>query len=677
MARKHFAATGWYGGLILLGAALFSSCTTSLPRSPDADAAGFTAPTPATAAANRQMRPQPHDPKQSGTEPEEDGLIAAATHLTVTGPEGSPIWSLDDYDFLAGTDAAPDSVHPGLWRQARLNSRAGLYKVTDGIYQLRGFDLANMTLIQGQTGWIVVDVLTSAETARAALTFARQHLGRQPIRAILFTHSHIDHFGGIDGVLSFMSAAERKAVRVIAPKGFLEEATSENVLTGPAMSRRAMYMYGTRLPRSPRGHVDSGLGKAPALGTHGIVTPTEWIDHTPQTLTLDGVPFVFQFTPGAEAPAEFTFYLPDRKAFCGAEVVSHTLHNLYTLRGAKVRDALQWSRYIDQARTLFGDATVYFGSHHWPIRGQAAVQSFLRKQSDLYRYIHDQTIRLINAGFTPSEIADQLRLPESLSMPAYNHGYYGTVKHNARAVYQRYMGWYNGNPAELDPLPETEAARRTLALMGGVAKVVDHARARFDAVAEASPETAHREYRWLAQLLNQAVLAEPDNRDARALLARVYDQLGYLSESGPWRDEYLTAAWELRHGAPDKGLDKTAMKNVLMHTPPERFLDTLAASLNGPRAEGVQLRIRLHLTDLNQSWLLRVDNAVLQPEPDDLSAEADATLHLTRELFVDILIGNASLKRLIPGDELRTEGSVLALIRFFSLLDKPGGTLPS
>jgi alkyl sulfatase BDS1-like metallo-beta-lactamase superfamily hydrolase len=370
--------------------------------------------------------------------------------------------------------------------------------------------------------------------------------------------------------------------------------------------------------------VDTGLGKAPANGTIGIVAPTELVERTGQELTVDGVRFVFQIASGSEAPAELTFYLPERKAFCGAEVVSHNLHNLYTLRGAKVRDALKWSGYITEMLGLFGDAEVYFGSHHWPVWGNARVRAFLESQRDTYKYLHDQTVRLALQGLTSREIAEQVELPEALRKTFSSRDYYGTVRHNVKAVYQFYFGWYDGNPANLDPLPPADAAEKYVEFMGGADEVLRKAQASFD----------QGEYRWTAEVLNHLVFADPDNAAAKALLARAYDQLGYQAESGPWRDSYLSGAYELRHGAPEQGLDLASALELLRHTPVPRFLDAMAVRLNGPDAEGKDMTINLVFTDLGESYVLSLKNAVLHHHAGPPDPGANATLKLTQELYL-------------------------------------------
>jgi alkyl sulfatase BDS1-like metallo-beta-lactamase superfamily hydrolase len=522
-----------------------------------------------------------------------------------------------------------------------------------------------MTLIDGASGWIVVDPLTSRETAAAALALARRHLGPKPVAAVIFTHNHVDHFAGVDAVLPEDPAA-RAAIRIVAPRGFLEAATSENVLAGVAMYRRATYMYGMELSRDPRGHVDTGLGKQPARGDIDIAVPTDLVDRTPQAMEIDGVRFVFQYVPDSEAPAELAFYLPDRQAYCGAEIVTHTLHNVYTLRGAPVRDALRWSDYIDEALHRFADAEVVFASHHWPVWGKARVHAFLASQRDTYRYLHDQTLRLANQGATPDEIAETLVLPPALERTFSSRGYYGTVRHNAKGIYQRYFGWYDGNPAHLDPLPPVEAATRYVEAMGGAAEVLRRAKKTVDA----------GDYRWAATLLDHLVYAEPSNAAARALLARTYDQLGYQAESGPWRDEYLTGALELRDGVQAAPIDPAAAAGVLRILPPELFFTALATRLDGPKAAGKRLVINVTFTDLSESWVLTVENGVLHHERTAPAADAVASVRLTRDFLVRLLTRDAGLREVVFSDALAIEGSRTQLLGFLMLLDRPDGTFP-
>ena len=664
--------------LTSLSLALLSACgpagsdtSTTRSSSPAADAMGNTTPSAYTIAAQQQVRDSLPLADRSDFEQAERGLIASPERLQTASlrDDASHVWDRPSYDFIDG--AAPDSVNPSLWRQAKLNNINGLFEVVPGVYQLRGFDLSNMTLIRGENGWIIVDPLTSKETAANAFRFALQQFAlrgdtEQRISAILFTHSHIDHFGGVLGIISAQDI-ERQNIPVVAPLGFMEEATSENMIAGTAMSRRAVFMYGKNLPRNERGHVDSGLGKGPAFGEFSIVKPNTLVGETDTRLTLDGVDFQFQYTPESEAPAEFTFYLPQHKAFCGGEVVSRNMHNLYTLRGAKVRDALKWSGYIEEMRSLYADADVYFASHHWPVWGRDHIQTFLKQQRDTYKFIHDQTVRLMNQGKTPGDIAEVLTLPASLQQAFSSRGYYGTVKHNARAVYQGYLGWYDANPAHLDPLPNAERARGYVALAGGADALISTAREAMN----------QGNYRWSAELLNHLVFAQPDNDEARELLAASYDQMGYQAESGPWRDVYLTGALELRHGTPESGINIATMRDMLLLTPIENFFDTLAVRLKAEDAEDKQLSVTIHFTDMNESYRLWIENAVLHHKP--LTAAdpaADATLNLTHELFVNILIGEAGLKDTLFSDDLSVNGSRLDLVRFFSLFEKPVTSFP-
>ena len=590
------------------------------------------------------------------------GFIAAPKGQ-VKDEAGNVIWDYDAFAFVDG--AAPATVNPSLWRQALLNNQIGLFKVRDGIWQLRGFDLANLTLIEGKTGWIVVDTLTSRETAAAAMAFARQHLGDKPVSAMVFTHSHVDHFGGALGVIAAEDAKAR-GVPVVAPVGFMEEATSENLMMGVAMGRRSMYMYGSRLPRDAGGLVDTGLGKAVAYGRVGILAPTIVVDAPTQEVLLDGVRFVFHNVPGSEAPAEFTFYLPELQAFCGAELMSHTLHNLYTLRGAKVRDALKWAGYLDASLAQAAQAEVVFNQHHWPVWGRARIDDFITKQRDVYRYIHDQTVRQMNAGLTGPEIADTLQLPQALQDHLNVRGYYGTVRHNVRAVYQFYLGWFDAHPANLDALPPVEAGKRYVALAGGADKLVAAAQQAFDA----------GDFRWAAELLKHAVYADPKNRAASELMARCFEQMGYLAESAPWRNFYLTGALELRQGPPDKGIPSSALLDMLQHTPIERFLEAMAANLDGPKAADSRLKINLVFTDLGESYVLQLGNGVLHHHAAAPAPDANATLRLTKPFFLKMMTGGAGAKDLLLSDDTKIEGSTLDLGRFFALLNKAPGNFP-
>lgn len=565
------------------------------------------------------------------------------------------------YRFVRGD--APPTVNPSLWRHAQLNAQIGLFKVVEGVYQLRGFDIGNMTLVQGRTGWIVIDALTSRETAAAAIAFARQHLGERPVTALVYTHSHADHFGG---ALALLSPEQARQVPVLASAGFMEEATSENILVGTAMARRSMYQFGKNLPPSPRGLVDTGLGKGVGYGRVGVVAPNDLITQPTEERVLDGVRFVFHNVPGAEAPAEMSFSIPALKVYGGAENLAQTLHNLLPVRGAKVRDALRWSGYLQEALDRLGDAEVYIGQHNWPIWGRERIVEFIGKQRDAYKYLHDQTVRLMNAGLTPAEIAEQVKLPASLQSFFPTRGYYGDVRHNVEAIYQFYLGAYDGNPARLDPLPPVEAGRRYVALAGGADRLMAAAREAFDA----------GDYRWAAELLDRLVMADSRHADARALLARTYEQLGYAAEAATWRNSYLTAAAELREGPPRQGIDRSAVVDMLVQTPTERFLEAMAASLNGPVAEGKDYRINLVFSDRAESHVLWIENAVLHHRRAPPAADANATMTLTHAFFIRMMAGQAGAKDLLLSDDIQICGSRIDLARFLGLLDKAPGTFP-
>ena len=442
------------------------------------------------------------------------GLIATLPEGTVT-VDDHVVWDCARYDFLRETHEAPNTVHPGLWRQGRLNAIHGLFEVMDGVWQVRGYDISNLTLIAGNSGWILVDVLTTAATAEACLKLANEHLGERPVKAVIYTHSHADHFGGILGVTT-PDEVENGDVRIIAPQGFLEELVNENVIAGAAMARRAMYQFGLFLPPGPRGHIDNGLGKALPFSPSGLIAPTEIIDSTGIELEIDGVRVIFQNTPDAEAPAEMNFWFPDFRMLCMAENCTHNMHNLYPIRGAQTRDALAWSKYINEALDLWGDKSdVLIATHHWPRFGTEDLKEFLVKQRDVYRWMHDQTMRLANRGWTPNEIAEELKLPECFTSDSHVQGYYGTVSHNVKSVYNKYLGWYDANPAHLNPYPPKETSKKYVEFMGGPEQVLRQARKSFE----------DGDYRWVAQVVNHVVFADPSHQEARELQADAFEQL--------------------------------------------------------------------------------------------------------------------------------------------------------
>jgi alkyl sulfatase BDS1-like metallo-beta-lactamase superfamily hydrolase len=592
------------------------------------------------------------------------GMIAPATPRQVPGRFGQVLWDLDAYAFLDDPDTKepPSTVNPSLWRQGRLNNIAGLFEVTPSIFQVRGMDISNVTFISGDTGWIVIDPLTSEETARAALDMVNEHLGERPVRAVIYSHSHTDHFGGVRGVLEDDDVASGR-VAIIAPEGFLEAAISENVLAGTVMIRRAMYMYGVLLPKDARGHVDTGLGKGmPGLPSVSLVAPTHEVTATGEEMTVDGVRLIFQVTPGTEAPAEMNVFVPDERALCMAENCTANQHNVYTLRGAQVRDALMWSKYIDQSLDLYApECDVLFASHHWPRWGRAELSEYLASQRDAYRYVHDQTLRLANHGRTMDEIAEELALPAGLGDEFFNRGYYGTLSHNAKAVYQRYLGWFDGNPAHLDRHPPVEAARRYVTFMGGAQAVLERARASFD----------EGDYRWVVEVVNHVVFAEPENEAARLLQADALEQLGYQSESGPWRDFYLTGAMELRsNGTVLKGLPGNALgSGIVSSMTPELLLDLLGVRLNGPRTEGLEIEVELVVADRgDERWSFGVRHGVLHARR---GARSVGTVGVISSIaaFAAFATGSKSFDDLIARDDFEVTGDVERLRELADNLD--------
>ena len=623
-----------------------------------ADAHGNTAPSQFTAKANAAFGAALALDEKIDFEEAQRGLIESDPAMSITSATGRT-WSQSLFAFVQGD--APASVNPSLWRQAKLNGTNGLFQVADGIYQVRGYDVSNMTWIRGKTGWIVVDPLSSVESAAAAVTIARKHLGADPVVAVIFTHSHVDHFAGVAAVLPETGAEH---VRVITPRRFVEEVTSENVLAGTAMSRRAAYQFGFSLPYGERAYVDSGLGKQPLTGSSSFAMPTDIVDRTPQAMTIDGVEFVFQYAPDSEAPAELAFYLPAQRAYCGAEIVSRTMHNLYTLRGAKVRDALKWSSYIDDAIQRFTDVELVFTSHNWPVFGHARSLAFLKGQRDTYRFIHDQTLRLANQGATPREISEQLELPPTLAASFANRGYYGTLRHNAKAVYQFYFGWYDANPASLNPLPPVELGEKYVEAVGGAAALKEKARAAI----------AAGDYRWAASLLDHLVFADESDAEARELLASAYDQLGYQAESGVWRSVYLSGANELRHGITKLEIDARTAAAILGRIPLELFFTAMATRVNGPKAaESDPVTLNFVFTDLGETHVLNVENGVLHSWQRDADPSAAVTVKLTRELFLKMVTGQVGLKEMIFSDQLDVDGSRAALLSFFGLMDPVDG----
>src|SRR5580704_13926712 len=618
------------------------------------------APKDATAATRAALaRAAASLPPEDGADFERvrRGFIDTPPDARIESPARGVAWDLAPFAFEQA-EAAPDTVHPGLWRQARLNLNHGLFKVTDGVYQVRGFDISNVTFIEGERGYVVIDPLTTAEPAAAALALMRKHRGDKPVTAVIYTHSHVDHYGGVMGVLSEADIAA--GARIIAPEGFLAEAVSENVLLGNVMNRRATYMYGALLPRGPRGHVDAGLGKAVSLGQPSLVAPTESIERTGTTLTIDGVEVVFQVTPGTEAPAEMNFFFPQLGALCMSENCTCHLHNLYTPRGAQVRDAKAWSFYIDEAIDLFAaDTQALFASHHWPRWGPDDARAFLTIQRDLYKYVHDQSLRLANHGLTPKEIAEALALPPTLAAEWHTRGYHGTLNHNAKAVYQRYLGWFDGNPAGLHPLPPTEAGRRYVELAGGPQPLLAKARIAFDA----------GDYRWVAEVVNHLVFADPDNEAARALQADALEQMGYQAESGPWRAFYLTGAQELRSRRTPAAAPRQAALAQLPRLPGAFLLDALSVRLNGPKAGATALKLGVILSDTGEHFLIELENGVMRHYT-DRADPAWPTITLSRPTLVELISGAKTVEAARADDTLSIDGDAWPLTDLLTLLDR-------
>jgi len=581
----------------------------------------------------------------------------------VPGPEGGTAWDPNAGRAFLDGDAPPE-VNPSLWRHAKLSATHGLFEVAEGIWQVRGADVSNITFVAGETGWIVVDALTTAETARAAFALVNEHAGERPIRAVLYTHTHIDHFGGLRGLVSDEELAD---VRIIAPDGFLEAAVSENVIAGPAMARRAEYMFGGLLPRGPRGHVDAGIGMTMPRGTPGLVAPTELIEATGTVLEIDGRTVEFQLTPETEAPAEMNFLFTDHRALCVAENCSGTLHNLYTPRGAQIRDGLGWSKYISEAIELFdGRFDVTFACHHWPRWGQPECRHHLETQRDLYRYIHDQSIRLANAGLTMEEAAEELALPESLRDEFACREYYGTVSHNVKAVYQRYLGWFDGNPAHLNPHPPVEAGRRYVEYMGGADAVLARARDSFE----------EGDYRWVAEVVNHVVFADPENTAARELQAEALEQLGYQAESGPWRAFYLTGAMELREGVtPGRTLADAPNVDVLQALTAEMVLHVVGVRIDGPRADGRLIELDVVFNDVDESFALTVSHGALS-HPRGTRQDAPATVRAPRLAFLAVIGGVVSAADAIAAGAIEVDGDAAVLDELLDLLEAPPARFP-
>jgi len=589
------------------------------------------------------------------------GFIATIDAGEIKDAKGNVVYSMKQYDFIKGE--APDTTNPSLWRQSEINSIHGLFEVSKGVYQIRGFDLANMSLIMGEKGWIIVDPLLSPETAKAGLDLANKELGERPVTAVIITHSHIDHFGGIRGVVDEQYVLAGK-VPIYVPEGFFEHSISENVMGGNTMGRRASYMYGNLLAKDAKGTLGTGLGQTTSTGLAGILEGTDIINElNGEKRIIDGVEVDFIYTPESEAPAEMMFYFPKYKSFCQAEDLSHTLHNLYTLRGAQVRNGQKWSQYIDLAIEKWGDeVTSSFGSHHWPTWENASIKKYWKSQRNLYRFIHDQTLRLANEGLTPREIAEELKLPEALDKEFANRGYYGSVSHDVRAQYQLYFGWFDGNPSNLHKLPPVQEGKKYVQFMGGASNVLSQAKNSYD----------KGEYRWVATVLSHLVFAEPTNSDARNLLADTYEQLGYVSESGPWRNFYLTGAKELRDGVMALPTPNTAGPDMIRGMSLELFFNYMAMKFIGTDTEAAAMKYRFNvvLPDIKGKVGLIVEDGTVTPRiGSNLKGDVTTTITINRADLDKISLGEAKFQDLVKDGSIKIDGDQEAFKKFLSKID--------
>jgi alkyl sulfatase BDS1-like metallo-beta-lactamase superfamily hydrolase len=633
----------------LLGAALLAAGCASGPASAPTAATGAAnmAPkpaTPATASANQAVRQAVAAFDKRDFDDATRGKLAELNDPLVKAADGRIVWDTRKFDFLKGDASA--SVNPSLWRNQQLQHAQGLFKVADGIYQIRGYDIANMTLVEGNTGWIVIDTMLTAPVARAGLKLAMDTLkSNKPVVAVIYTHSHADHFGGVRGVVDEADVRSGK-VKIIAPDAFMEHAIAENVLAGNAMSRRAQYMYGVGLPASDKGTLGTGLGLALSSSVPGLIPPTQYIKKTGEEMTIDGVRIQFQMAKASEAPSEFMFYFPDKKALCLSEVATKLMHNVYTIRGAQVRDALLWSKYINETMDLFPDAEVAFASHHWPTWGKDNIRGFLGNQRDTYRFLHDRALNLANQGQVMDELGSETFMPKALAADAASRGYYGTLSHNLRAVYNFYLGYYDANPATLHRLPPVDSAKRYVAAMGGEAAVLAIGRKAF----------ADGDYRWVAEMVNHLVFANPANAEARALQADALEQLGYQAESAPWRNAYLLGAQELRNG-PKAADVSSSGPDTVRGMSNELLFDFIALRLDHTKTDGLKAAVQMVFTDVNETWALELSNSVLNNTLGRKLKNPDVTLTLTRPAFLAMLLQGKKLPELVQAGMVKVEGN--------------------
>ena len=588
------------------------------------------------------------------------GFIAPLPPELIKGTQGNVVWNPQQYDFIKEGEKAPDTVNPSLWRQSQLINIGGLFQVTEGVYQIRNLDLSNMTIMEGKEGITVIDPLVSAETAKVGLDLYYKNRGKKPVVAVIFTHSHVDHYGGVRGVVDEADVKSGK-VKVYAPAGFMKEAVSENIMAGNAMSRRASYMYGNLLKPDVKGQVGAGLGTTTSAGTVTLIEPTNYITHTGQKEVIDGLTYDFMMAPGSEAPAEMLWYVEEKGMIEAAEDVTHTLHNTYSLRGAKIRDPLAWSKYVNDVIDRWGGkAEIIIAQHHWPTWGNENVVKLMKSQRDMYRYINDQTLRMANQGLTRDEIAANFKLPSGLASSWASRGYYGSVSHDVKATYVFYLGWFNGNPATLDELPPVDAAKKYVDYMGGADAIMQKAKADY----------AQGNYRWVAQVTNKIVFADPANKAARSLEADALEQLGYQAESGPWRNFYLTGAQELRNGVVKGATPNTASPDTVKAMSPEMFFDYLAVHINGEKAANAKAVFNVDLGSDGGKYKLELENGVLNHSANVQASDADVSIALNRATLNKIILKEETLKQAEAQGEVRITGNHAKLDELLSYMDK-------
>jgi linear primary-alkylsulfatase len=615
----------------------------------------------ATRAANeRVLASLPFEDRRDFDEAARGFVAPLPDEGVIRRENGDVVWDLSRFAFVGQGAAAPETVNPSLWRQSQLVVQGGLYEVVEGLYQVRSADLSNLTIAEGPDGLVVFDPLISVETARAALELYYAHRPRRPVVAVVHSHSHVDHFGGVRGIVD-QSDVDSGKVKIVAPVGFLEAASSENVMCGNVMLRRATYMYGNLLPADSKGQVGAGLGVTTSNGTVTLIPPTHLVTETGQRMQLGGLDFEFMLAPDSEAPAEMHWFVEQFKAVTAAENCCHTMHNTYSLRGTRIRDPLAWSKYLDQTIALWGDrADVMYGMHHWPVWGRERVREILAMGRDGYRFINDETLRLANHGLTPVEIAEELQFPSGLDRHWAMRGYYGSLNHNVKATYVNYLGWFDGNPANLHVHPPEAAASRYVEFMGGADEVLAKARRAYDA----------GDYRWVAEVVNHVVFADPENTEARALQADALEQLGYQSESGPWRNFYLTGAKELREGVAQLPVPASAGPDSVRAMTLDLVFDYLGVQLNGPRAAERDLSFNFVFPDLAETHAVVVSNGALSHREGRQLDDADVTVTLPRTLLDEILLGQASVEGAIAAGTMIVDGDAGALQTLLGLLDR-------